>query len=374
MDTKSAGARVLAAGGSVYHAPMRSRRVGPCLSDDTVVAHLSGLLDEAEFERTARHLASCPDCALLLVVAAAGVGGDARSERSDVTGDVAERFELIELIGTGGMASVYRARDRSTCAIVAVKRLGRFSVDAAYAAVERFVQESRILERLAHPNIVRVITTTDRGGEHQIVMEYVAGGSLRQTLRAKGRLSPERALAIALELSDALARAHHLGVIHRDVKPENVLMAEDGTPRLADFGLARLAEAESTSRVLVGTVPYLSPEALSGARLDDKTDLWALGVLLFEMLVGQRPFRGDTPAAVRAAILGAPMPPLTLAGEETAPELISLTCRLLSRERDARPSAREAGAALEAIIRARSAHDCPPAHPASVCWPPPAKR
>jgi len=168
-----------------------------------------------------------------------------------------------------------------------------------------------------------------------------------------GFLPITRALQIALELADALARAHHLGVIHRDLKPANVLLAEDGTPRLTDFGHAHVAASPRLTRTgaLVGSVGYLSPEACNGEPLDPRADIWSLGVLLFEMLTGELPFVGDSLIAAVTAILTQPVPELAQRCPDVPEALADLVRRMLQKERDRRvPSARQVGAELESIL------------------------
>jgi predicted ATPase len=213
--------------------------------------------------------------------------------------------------------------------------------------------EAEVLRRLDHPNIVRMIASVTDGAEHQIVMEYMGGGSLRSLLRIERRLHYMRAATIMLELTDALSRAHHLGVIHRDIKPENVLLTKDGTPKLGDFGLALMVDAGlSTSSGMLGTIAYLSPEALDGQIVDARTDLWALGIMLFEMITGRRPFEAPLPAALVTAILHQPTPDLEALCPDTPIELLDLVYRLLEKDRRQRiASARQVGAELEAITR-----------------------
>jgi serine/threonine protein kinase/predicted ATPase len=354
-----------------------------CLDEDAILAFVNGSLDADALSHVERHLAACRDCSWLVTAAVLvreddvpsaitgsfdgnSMDGD-RVDRSAGSGGPTEcgpvppapasgstpRFAALELIAEGAMGAVYRALDAHTGTHVAIKRLKRTVVAESPELVERFLRESEILRRLDHPNIVKIIATIDDEDGHQIVMEYVQGGSLRSLLKREPRLSPGRTVKLLLELTDALARAHHLGVTHRDIKPENVLLAADGTPRLSDFGLSRLADQELTSTsALVGTLPYSSPEALAGGTLDARGDLWALGVMLFEMLAGERPFCGETPGAVIRAILQQPIPDLALRCPEAPPALIELSQRLLERNPELRiDSARQLGALLEAVHR-----------------------
>jgi serine/threonine protein kinase len=190
---------------------------------------------------------------------------------------IAGRFEIRDpehdLLGRGSMGDVYRATDTHTGELVAVKALDPGVVARDPGIVERFVREGEALRQLDHPNIVRMVAAVEDGGQHYLVMEYVAGGSLQDLLDATRpvRSVPiTRVLEIALDLADALTRAHRLGIIHRDLKPANVLLAGDGTPRLTDFGIARVSEGPRLTEtgVLVGTPNFLSPEACEGKAID----------------------------------------------------------------------------------------------------------
>jgi serine/threonine protein kinase len=272
------------------------------------------------------------------------------------------RFELLERIARGGMGEVYRGRDRSSGDEVAIKRL-RPGPELGHAELlARFVREAEILRRLDHPNIVQmlaIVSGNDAQGEEQhcIVMEYVPGGSLRRELVRNSVLPQVEALLLTLEVADALAQAHRLDVIHRDVKPENVLLAQDGTVRLSDFGLARVGERSFTAPgTVLGTVAYLSPEVLWGHEVDARTDIWSLGVMLFEMLSGVRPFVASSPGATLTAILQQPVPDLAAFCPSAPPALVELTSRMLQKDREQRiSSASEVSAALEVILESLSA-------------------
>jgi serine/threonine-protein kinase len=220
--------------------------------------------------------------------------------------------------------------------------------------LERFVREGQALRQLNHPNIVGMVAAVEEEGRHYLVMEYVEGGSLQDLLAAQGPLPSTRAVEIALDLADALTRAHRLGIIHRDLKPANVLLAEDGTPRLTDFGIAHVADSPRLTEtgILVGTVDYLSPEACNGEPLDERTDIWAFGVLLYEMLTGERPFVGETLTAKLTAILTQLVPDLAQLAPSTPDALADLVYRMLEKDRQQRvPSVRLVGAELEAILK-----------------------
>lgn len=266
---------------------------------------------------------------------------------------LADRFEVETLIAKGGMGSVYRGRDRHTGEPVAVKVLQAEVFAHDPAVLERFVLEGEALRRLNHPNIVKMLTAISERDEHYLVLEYIEGGSLRDLLDRERQLSVEATLSIALELVDALTRCHHLNIIHRDIKPENVLLASDGTPRLTDFGIAHVNESALTQPgEVVGTYAYLAPESLRGELLDARADLWAFGVMIFEMLTGQQPFVGDNLAALINAILTCPVPDLEALRSDVPTALVDLIYRMLEKNRDERiPTARLVAAELENILR-----------------------
>jgi NarL family two-component system response regulator LiaR len=268
---------------------------------------------------------------------------------------VANRFELGYLIGEGGVGRVYKGLDTQTGGAVAIKVLRPEVLLDAPDLVERFRREGEILRELNHPNIVAVLATFEEADQGYIVMEYVGGGSLAGLLRNQPQLPLGRALGIGLEVADALARAHHLNIIHRDIKPGNILLAKDGTPRLTDFGLAHIASYPPITKVghVIGTFQYLSPEGCNRQPLDERGDIWSLGVVLFEMLAGERPFEGEGyPGAIVSAILNQPVPSLAQYRDDVPPALDELLGRMLAKNRGARiPSMRQVGAELEAIKR-----------------------
>jgi predicted ATPase/DNA-binding CsgD family transcriptional regulator len=226
--------------------------------------------------------------------------------------------------------------------------------------IARFAREAKALLVLNHPNIVKVLATIEIEEENKIyvIMEFAEAGSLRHWLDREGRLSLISALEITIDLADALTRAHRLKIIHRDLKPANVLMTSDSTARLSDFGTAKLGDAYlgegprlTQAGMIVGTIDYLSPEACQGAELDARTDIWALGVMLFEMLAGIRPFSKTTVAATLSAILTQPIPDLEMLLPDAPAALVDLINRMLEKDREGRiPSMRLVGAELEAIL------------------------
>ena len=281
---------------------------------------------------------------------------DARPPSSERLRDVlAGRYRLDARIGAGGMATIYRARDLTLDRDVAVKVLHPHLVDDD-AVRERFRTEARHAARLLHPNIVNVFDTGDSTdgapgfppGLPWIVMEFVDGPSLRDVLRERGRLSPREALAVVEPVARGLARAHAGGVIHRDVKPENVLIAEDGTPKLADFGIARaLAETSHTQAgMLIGSVHYMAPELVGGKPATAATDQYGVGVLLYELLTGRQPLPAESPMAVALRHAQEPIPPVSASNPEVPPALD----RVVARATAQRPEDRFAD--LEALAAA----------------------
>jgi serine/threonine-protein kinase len=211
-----------------------------------------------------------------------------------------ERYELNHLIARGGMAEVYRAHDRLLDRPVAVKVLfPELSVDRSF--VERFRREAQAAANLSHPNIVPVFDWGEDGGTYFIVMEFIDGRPLSSILKTAGTLSAERTADVGAHVAAALGYAHKHGVIHRDVKPGNVLITDEGQVKVTDFGIARAINTEESltqTGAVMGTATYFSPEQAEGIGVDARSDLYSLGVVLFEMVTGRPPFLGDTPVAV----------------------------------------------------------------------------
>lgn len=267
---------------------------------------------------------------------------------------IADRIELGELIGVGGMGEVYKGYDHQTKTLVAIKRLKSDIVRTDPELVKRFEREAEMLRRLNHPNIVSVIASIDEEDNHYLVMEYVSGGSLQDILQRSEPLPIKRILEVALDLADALTRAHRLNIIHRDIKPANVLIAEDGTPRLTDFGIAHMGDNSKMTATgsIIGTYAYLSPEACNGEELDERTDIWAFGVMLYEFIAGCRPFEGQQAGTVIAKILTEDPPHISDLRPDIPPALAALIMSMLEKDRETRISTvRRVGTELETLLK-----------------------
>ncbi len=225
-----------------------------------------------------------------------------------------ERYQLQDPIGRGGMATIYRGRDMRMERIVAIKVLREvYSTDPKF--VTRFQREAKAASALQHPNIVQVYDYGQSDGSYFIVMELIEGADLRRYLRSRGVLAIDRAIIIAHDVALGLGAAHRRGIVHRDVKPQNVLVGRDGSIKLTDFGIASVykdinAERLTTTGMTLGTVQYYAPEQAQGEIVSPAADVYALGIVMYEMLTGRTPFDGDTPVAVAMQhIQDAPIPP-----------------------------------------------------------------
>jgi serine/threonine-protein kinase len=247
---------------------------------------------------------------------------------------IADRYELEELVGTGGMSSVYKARDRLLERNVALKVLHpHHSDDAEY--VERFRREARSVAQLSHPHIVTVIDRGEDGGQQFIVFEFIDGENLKQLIGRIGPLPVRRAVELALEIADALAFAHDHGLVHRDVKPQNVLLTPDGDAKVTDFGIARSLDVEqgvTQTGTVLGTSNYLSPEQASGQPVTPATDVYSLGVVLFELLTGEVPFPGENFVAVAMKHINEPPPDLTEKRPDVPLRLVAAVERALEKD------------------------------------------
>ena len=236
---------------------------------------------------------------------------------------LAGRYELIEKIGEGGMAVVYKGKDRLLNRYVAIKILRpEYTKDEQF--IESFRRESQAAAGLSHPNIVGVYDVGKEGNIHFIVMELIDGKTLSEVIKEKGRLEYKEAINIALQVASALSLAHKNQIIHRDIKPHNILITSTGVAKLADFGIAKAVSAATIaggSNKIMGSVHYFSPEQARGAYVDERSDIYSLGIVLFEMLTGKVPFDGDNPVSIALMHINDPMPSLTKEVPGVPPQL-----------------------------------------------------
>ena len=258
-------------------------------------------------------------------------------------------YKISKRIGTGGMGEVYLATDITAGRQAALKLLPmRFTDDAE--RLRRFQQEAHALVGLNHPNILTVYEIGEDHSTHYIASELIEGETLRQRL-ARGRIEVGEAIDVAIQVANALVAAHETGIVHRDIKPENIMLRPDGYVKVLDFGIAKLAEqevpvtmpkdealllVETNLGSILGTVRYMSPEQTCGAHVDKRTDIWSLGVVLYEMVTGHAPFTGDTPGEVMSAILEKEPPPLTSYIAHPPAELQQINSKTLRKDREER--------------------------------------
>jgi len=282
-----------------------------------------------------------------------------------------DRYRLVSPIARGGMASVWVGDDVLLSRRVAVKTLHpELALDEALRA--RFRREAIAAAKLGHPDIVATYDTGEDGDVAYIVMELVDGPTLRSVLDEHGPLPVARALRIAREVAAALDHAHRHGVVHRDIKPANVLLPADGPVKVTDFGIAKAAGASDLTRTgtVVGTARYLAPEQVEGAGSDARTDVYAVGLLLYEMLLGRLPFGGDTEMAAAIARVTAAAPSVRSSRADVPPEVDAVVARCLERDPAARfQNAAELAAALDAAGAAGGSPLAPPLAPGGPAGP-----
>ena len=235
------------------------------------------------------------------------------------------RYELIELIGRGGMANVYKAKCHRLNRMVAVKILKSDLADNAEFR-RRFRDESRAVAQLSHANIVSVYDVSRSDDMEYIVMELIDGITLKQYMERRGQMDWREALHFVTQIMRALSHAHSRGIIHRDIKPQNIMVLRDGSVKVADFGIACLADAAQTlTQEALGSVHYISPEQARGDHIDARSDIYSSGVVLYEMLTGRLPFEGDSAVSVAIQHLSSvPLSPRDI--NENVPEALELIC------------------------------------------------
>ena len=245
------------------------------------------------------------------------------------------RYEVVEKVGTGGMADVYRAMDHRLNRYVAVKILkNEYSEDTKF--VTKFRQEAQAVACLSHPNVVAVYDVGEEQGMHFIVMEFVEGITLKSYIEKKGKLSVREAVGIGIQIASGLEAAHNSHIIHRDIKPQNILISRDGTAKVTDFGIAKAASSNTITASAMGSVHYISPEQARGGFSDEKSDVYSLGVTMYEMLSGTLPFTGESAVAVALAHIQEEAVPLT-AMDATIPKGISdIVAKCMQKKADFR--------------------------------------
>lgn len=226
---------------------------------------------------------------------------------------VDDRYDITQRIAHGGMATVYRAVDTRLDREVALKIL-RPNMAEDPSVIEKFEAEAKNTAKINHPHVINVydqgLGTVGNGKVAYLAMEFIEGHTLREVMRAAGKMSVEQTWNIALPIIRGVAAAHRVGLIHRDIKPENVLVSRDGDIKVADFGLARAASNHTgTGMALMGTVSYMSPELVTGEQADERSDVYALGIVIFEMLTGERPFSGESAVAIAVQHTNSRVPP-----------------------------------------------------------------
>ena len=211
----------------------------------------------------------------------------------------AGRYEVIEELGRGGMGRVYKVYDQKIGEVIALKVIHP-EISVNEKAIDRFRNELRFARKIGHRHVGRMFDLGEEDHKFYITMEYVEGENLKSFIRRSGQLAPRKAISLGKQVCEGLSEAHRLGIIHRDLKPQNIMIDREGNARIMDFGIARFTEAEGLtgSGVMVGTPEYMSPEQVETIEVDKRTDIYALGVILYEMVTGRVPFAGETPLAV----------------------------------------------------------------------------
>jgi serine/threonine-protein kinase len=249
----------------------------------------------------------------------------------------AGRYQIIEELGTGGMGKVYKIVDKKIKEKVALKLL-KPEISTDKKTIERFSNELKLARKISHRNICRMYDLGEEEGNHYITMEYVPGEDLKSTIIRVGQLSVAKTLFIAKQVCDGLAEAHKLGVVHRDLKPQNVMVDEEGNARIMDFGIARSLKTKgiTAAGVMIGTPEYMSPEQVEGKEVDQRSDIYSLGVVIYEMVTGQVPFEGDTPFTIGMKHKGEePKDPKEL-NAQIPEDLSRLILRCMEKDREKR--------------------------------------
>lgn len=250
------------------------------------------------------------------------------------------RYEILEKIGSGGMSVVYKAQCHTLNRLVAIKVLKEeFAFDRAF--IDKFRMEAQAAARLSHPNIVSVYDVVEEGALHYIVMELIEGVTLKSYIEKKGCLENKEAIGIAIQVASGIAAAHSHHIVHRDIKPQNIIISRDGKVKVADFGIAKAVSAQTMNATAVGSVHYISPEQARGGYCDERSDIYSFGITLYEMVAGKVPFEGDNTVAVALAHLEDPVVPPTEYNPDICPGLEQIILKCTQKRPDMRYGAME---------------------------------
>jgi serine/threonine protein kinase len=275
----------------------------------------------------------------------------------------AGRYQVIEELGRGGMGRVYRVLDKKLGEEVALKLI-KPEVASDEKTIQRFRNELRTARKIGHPNVTRMYDLGEDQGTHYITMEYVRGEDLKSFIRRSGRLTVDKAITIAAQVAEGLAEAHRQGVVHRDLKPQNVMIDRDGNARIMDFGIARSLSGKGITGAgtFIGTPEYMSPEQVEGKDIDQRSDIYSLGIVLYEMLTGRRPFEGDTALDVAVKQKSETPPDPRLLNPQISDELDRVILKCLEKRKESRyQSAMEILSDLEAVKKSLTRTEKAPA-------------
>jgi len=247
------------------------------------------------------------------------------------------RYEVVEEIGAGGMGKVYRVFDKKINEMVALKLI-RPEIGTDRSIIERFSQELKTARKIAHRNVCRMFDIGEEAGTHFITMEYVTGEDLRSLIKRIGQLTVGKTIEIAKQIGEGLAEAHALGIVHRDLKPQNIMIDREGKPKIMDFGIARFVRMKSVTApgTIIGTPEYMSPEQAEGKETDQRSDLYSLGIILFEALTGRVPFEGDTPLSIAIKHKTERPPDPRKLNSQIPEDLNSLVLKCLEKDKEKR--------------------------------------
>jgi serine/threonine protein kinase len=256
------------------------------------------------------------------------------NNEKDLTGKQLSNYKVIGMLGKGGMATVYKAHELSLNRVVALKVLSdQLSEDKDY--IKRFEREAQAAAQLNHPNIVQVYAIGEEKGVHYFAMEYIKGKSLAEIMKEEGVMAPEKAVAIIKQAADALGEAHGVGLVHRDIKPSNIMIDAAGRPKVTDFGIAYISTAQTKltrEGSIIGTPEYLSPEQCEGKIVDGRSDIYSLGVTLYELLTGKTPYEADTPVSMLMKIVKGDFPPISEIKPDVPPAIRKIVEKMMQTD------------------------------------------